>query len=171
MFFLQSKVNASFYGGSNLTFVVRQSSVQVIMKLDRGVYGVVEVSAADDNHVMVLCSWNDFFKKHLTNPDHQLSKFYTLCPKLGQALCGESDISFIREPFNAFGMLVPFTHGRYPTMFLSDEIIDAAQKVLQFNLDIRHEIYTKIPFPQWKHDLCEMFWCIFQFGIYGMKYE
>ncbi len=157
MFFLQSKVNASFYGGSNLTFVVRQTTVQVIMKLDRGFYGIVDIGVNDQNHVMVMCSWDDFFTKHFTNPDHQLSKFYTVCPKLGQSLCGESDISYIRAPLNAFGMLVPFTHGRYPTMFLSDDIIDASQKVLQFNLDIRHEIYTKIPFPQWKHDLCQLF--------------
>ncbi len=161
VFFLQPKVNASFYGGSNLTFAVRQSTVQVIMKLDRGFYGIVDIGVNDKSHVMVMCSWEDFFKKHFTSPDHQLAKFYSVCPKLGQALCGESDISFIREPLNAFGMLVPFTLGRYPTMFLSDEIIGAAQTVLQYNLDIRREIITKIPFPQWKHDLCQMFWCTF----------
>ena len=157
MFFLQSKVNASFYGGSNLTFAVRQTSVQVYMKLDRGVYGVVDVGANDSNQAMIMCSWDDFFRQHFTNPDFQLAKFYSICPKLGKALCGESDISFIREPLNAFGKLVPLKPGKYATMFLTDEIIDTAQKVLQYNLEIHHEIITKIPFLQWKKDLQLLF--------------
>ena len=45
MFFLQPKVNASFYGGSNLTIAVKQQGIHVIMKIDRGVYGIVEVNA------------------------------------------------------------------------------------------------------------------------------
>jgi hypothetical protein len=97
MFFLQSKSTAAFYGGSNLTFALRQSSPQVIMKIDRGVYGIVEVNATFNGGLMVMCSWDDFFTKHLTNPD------------------------------------------------------------VQFNLDVHHEIMTKIPFPQWKRDLRELF--------------
>ena len=38
MFFLQPKSPASFYGGSNLTVVLRQDRAQVIMKIDRGIY-------------------------------------------------------------------------------------------------------------------------------------
>lgn len=142
MFFLQSKVNASFYSGSNLTFVVRKTDVQVIMKLDRGIYGVVEVGAYDDHTAMVLCSWEDFFKKHFTNPDLQLAKFYTLCPKLGKALCGESEISFISGHLNAFGKSAPLKRGRFATMFLSDEIFETAQEVLRYNIEIRNEILT-----------------------------
>ena len=158
MFFLQPKVNASFYGGSNLTFAIRQSAPQVIMKIDRGVYGVVEINATTDHGLMVMCSWDNFFDRHFTNPDVQFPKLYKECPKLGKSMTNEGDFDFVQAPVNGFGTEIPLKHGKYIiNSFFSDEVLDMAQKVLQFNLDVYHEIGTKIPFPQWKRDLRELF--------------
>ena len=40
---------------------------------------------------------------------------------------------------------------------LPQDVLDMARKVMQRNLIIYHEVLTKIPFPQWKRDLREMF--------------
>ena len=158
MFFLQPKSTAAFYGGSNLTFALRQSSPQVIMKIDRGVYGIVEVYATFNGGLMIMCSWDDFFTKHLTNPDVQFPKIYKECPKLGKSMSEGAVFDFIQAPVNGFGTEIPLKQGKYIiNSFFSDEVLDTAQKVLQFNLDVHHEIMTKIPFPQWKRDLRELF--------------
>ena len=158
MFFLQPKSPASFYGGSNLTCALRQDRAQVIMKIDRGIYALVDVIATDEHHVMVMCQWDGFMTKHLTNPEQQIAKFYDACPELRKALTGASDIDFIQSPTDGFGNEMPMEHRKYIfCSFFAEEVIDMAREVMQRNLIIYHEVVTKIPFPQWRHDIKDFF--------------
>ena len=158
MFFLQPKSPASFYGGSNLTVALRQDRAQVIMKIDRGIYALVDVIATDEHHVMVMCQWGGFMTKHLTNPEQQIAKFYDACPELRKALTGASDIDFIQSPTDGFGKEMPMKHRKYIfCSFFAEEVIDMAREVMQRNLIIYHEVVTKIPFPQWRHDIKDFF--------------
>ena len=70
------------------------------MKIDRGVYGVVEINATTDHGLMVMCSWDNFFDRHFTNPDVQFPKLYKECPKLGKSMTNEGDFDFVQAPVN-----------------------------------------------------------------------
>lgn len=158
MFFLQRKSPASFYGGSNLTIAIRQDRVQVIMKIGRGLYAAVDVVATDERHVIVMCQWDGFMTRHLTNSEQQIAKFYDACPNLRKALTGNYDIDYIQAPTDGFGKEMPMEYHRYIfNSLVADDILDMARKVMQLNIIIYQELLTQIPFPQWKRDIREMF--------------
>lgn len=63
MFFVTTRTKAQFYNNSQLTFLVRKECVDIIFKVQRGLYLTVNVSAISRGRLLLACCWDNFFNR------------------------------------------------------------------------------------------------------------
>ncbi len=161
MFFLANRCKASFYNKSNYTFWIKKDAVDIIFKVKRGVYLTVSVSALSDNRLLLSCAWDDFFNmfRQLPNKKSVLHRLKS-CPNCFKLLSGalifkiasltaeQTDCHIIYEiPNKGTGHLFDC---------MTDYVVEAAIKLMKYNLDLFVEIENRCPLESWKVKLKEM---------------
>ena len=69
---LDSKAGAAYLAEiPNTTLCVKKDCIELIYKMDRGLYIVINVMRANATELMLLAEWGDYFDR-LKNPDAQM---------------------------------------------------------------------------------------------------
>lgn len=69
---LDSKAGATYLTEApNTTLCVKKDGIELIYKMDRGLYVVINVMRASATELMLLAEWGDYFDR-LKNPDVQM---------------------------------------------------------------------------------------------------
>ena len=56
MFFINNRCKAQFYNDSQMTFLVQKDHVDIIFKVNKGVYLTVEVYALSEGRLLMACA-------------------------------------------------------------------------------------------------------------------
>ena len=140
------------------TISVRKDCVELVSKVDRGVYAITNLVSAGNGQMRIIANWGRFFDM-LQNPDVQLPRCKATCPMLYRLLTnsldgitlarkkGESDYSVCR--------LVPMT-GFIPLLSITKEVLDINRDFVNTMIDICNELSHNPPFPGWKDGLDEL---------------
>ena len=63
MFFISNRTKAQFYNDSQMTFLVQKDYVDIIFKVNKGVYLTVEVYALSQGRLLLACAWGEFWNR------------------------------------------------------------------------------------------------------------
>lgn len=160
MFFISKSTKAQFYNESQLTFLVKKDCVNLIFKIQRGVYLTVLVSALSNDRILLACAWDSFWNRirNMQNATEVLMKLKKTCPLSAEIFSATDGPHFVfldkeqQEGAVAFVMKV---NGKFNSFidFLQDEVIDKAGELIRYNLNLQVELEEKCPFPLWKEDM------------------
>ncbi len=143
----------------DVTYITRKSYVEIVIASKSDWYGVVAVEFAGNNRLLVFCNWGKFLYKFRATPEigRILSKVDGKCPRLYDLLTAKNDCFLMisdKEGYSGVGKYVdidvkfPFLHA------VTDErVLDAAEAVLRYSLDMMNEVLDKSPYEEWKGDL------------------
>lgn len=163
--FLSTTAGATFNEQTpNLTFAVRKTCIELIFKIDRGVYAIINMSHGTIDKVLLTANWNRFFQR-VKNPDAQIPRVKKACPTLYKVWAVE-DEDGIRQAsvldwtgnkeFDAFCLLVDVPERIALIDCLSPKVRITAGTLLNKCLDIYNELHHNPPFPAWKQGLDEL---------------
>ena len=142
----------------SVTVNVRKDCVELVSKVDKGVYAVTNLVSAGNGQMRIIANWGRFFDR-VQNPEVQLPRCKATCPTLYRLLTesldgimllkkkGESDYSVSR--------LVPMT-GIIPLLSITKEVLDINRDFVNTMIDICNELSNNPPFPGWKDGLDEL---------------
>ena len=140
------------------TINVRKDCVELISKVDSGVYAITNLKSAGNGQMRIIANWGRFFDL-IQNPEVQIPRCKTSCPTLYRLLTnsfeniilakknGDSDYSVCR--------LVPMT-GVIPLLSITKEVLDINKDFVNMMIDICNELSHNPPFPAWKAKLEEL---------------
>ena len=140
------------------TINVRKDCVELVSKVDSGVYAITNLKSAGNGQMWIIANWGRFFDL-LQNPKVQLPRCMSTCPKLFKLLTnsidgillakktGERDYSICRK--------VPMT-GIIPLLSITKEVLDINKDFVNMMIDICNELSHNPPFPAWKDGLNEL---------------
>lgn len=57
MFFISNRTKASFYNNRQITFLVEKDCVDIIFKVQKGVYLMVQVYSLSEGRLLMACPW------------------------------------------------------------------------------------------------------------------
>ena len=63
MFFISNRTKASFYNNSQITFLVEKDCVDIIFKVQKGVYLAVQVYSLAEGRLLLACPWGEFWNR------------------------------------------------------------------------------------------------------------
>lgn len=141
-----------------VTVCVRKECVELVSKVDRGVYAVTSLVPAGNGQMRLIANWGRFFDR-IQNPEVQLPRCKSICPVLYKLLTdsldgitlakrkGEDDYSVFR--------LVPMA-GVIPLLSITKEVLDINRNFVNTMIDICNELSNNPPFPGWKGGLDEL---------------
>jgi hypothetical protein len=161
--FFSDKAGASFYvQAPNYTSVIRKYYIELIFKIQKGHYGIVNMSAAGNGKAILSVCWNEYFKR-LQNPAVQMPKIRKCCPTLYNILVGEGTIydGRINDPtddkdYDCICMEVDVPKDTALIHCLNRDIRDKANMLLNTCIDCYNELVKNPPFPAWKDGLDEL---------------
>lgn len=140
------------------TFCVRKDCVELVSKVDRGVYAITNLVSAGNGQMRIIANWGCFFDM-LQNPDVQLPRCKATCPQLYRLLTDSLDgISLAKkkgESDNLVCRLVPMT-GIIPLLSITKDVLDINRDFVNTMIDICNELSHNPPFPGWKDKLKEL---------------
>jgi hypothetical protein len=140
------------------TINVRKDCVELVSKVDSGVYAITNLKSAGNGQMRIIANWGRFFDL-IQNPEVQIPRCKTSCPTLYRLLTnsfeniilakknGDSDYSVCR--------LVPMT-GVIPLLSITKEVLDINKDFVNMMIDICNELSHNPPFPAWKDKLEEL---------------
>ena len=75
MFFISNRTKASFYNNSQITFLVEKDCVDIIFKVQKGVYLTVQVYSLYEGRLLLACPWGEFWNrlKRMRESSHTLA--------------------------------------------------------------------------------------------------
>ena len=75
MFFLSNRTKAQFYGDGQMTFLVQKDHVDIIFKVQKGVYLTVQVYSLAEGRLLLACPWGEFWnrRKRMRNREEVLA--------------------------------------------------------------------------------------------------
>lgn len=80
--FLSTKAGTTFNSSSpNFTVAVRKDGIELIIKAERGCYGVLNLFYVGKGKAIIETNWGNCFS-YLSNPDVQMPRIKKNCPKL-----------------------------------------------------------------------------------------
>lgn len=141
-----------------VTINVRKDCVELVSKVDRGVYAVTNLVSAGNGQMRIVANWGHFFDR-IKNPEVQLHRCKATCPTLYRLLTdsldgftlakkkGESDYSVFR--------LVPMA-GVIPLLSITKEVLGINKDFVNTLINICNELSDNPPFPGWKDGLNEL---------------
>ena len=163
MFFISKRTKAQFYNESQMSFLVQKDCVDIIFKIQRGLYLTVSVSALSDDRLLLACAWDSFWNRirNMKNAADVLKKLKKPCP-LAVEIFSETDgphfVFLNKEQMEGAVALEMKVDGKLGSFldFLKEEVIVKASELIKYNLNLQVELEEKCPFPQWKKDLNEL---------------
>lgn len=163
--FLSRTAGATFHEETpNVTICVRKTCVEIIFKLDKGLYAIVNVMHAENDEVLLIINWDQYLKR-IQNPDVQIPRIKKCCQKLYDALviADKGKVQSIEvfdsadnKNIDAFGIFVSVPANKPLISLITPEIHQKARELAQQGLDMYHELYNNPPFPAWKPGLKEV---------------
>ncbi len=158
--FLSSTAGATFYEGeSNFTVNVRKDTIELIVKINRGVYGIVNLNQGPEGKLILMASWGKYFQR-FQNPSVQLPKIEKTCPKLYQLLTmGYKDMNMIESYLSeGMGIAMLVDDNGSPNLLcnITDDLVDKVFDMVNALVEIVTEISKNPPFPAWKDGLGEV---------------
>ena len=98
--FIDKKAGASFLKDYSYTYAVRQSHVELIIKVNKGVYGIICLIPVGVDQLAITCGWGTFFNRlnNHENPGKLLQKLEKSCPTVCDLFTGQTPYSFISFP-------------------------------------------------------------------------
>ena len=157
---LDSKAGATYLAEiPNTTLCVKKDCIELIYKMDRGLYIVINVMRANATELMLLAEWGDYFDR-LKNPDAQMPQIRKTCPTLYKVLIGEDadGIGYAKAASGSKGLVLSHKVEKFKPLFccITDEMMEDFQKLVNKNLDIYNELRDNPPFPAWKDGLADL---------------
>ena len=158
--FVDKKAGATFLKGYSYTYAVRQNHIEMILKVNKGLYGVVCLVPIGINQLSLTCCWGTFFNRlnNHENPGRLLQMLEKHCPTVCNLFTGETPYTFISFPDEDNIGAISFTIDTEPDFNLLDfigdkKVLDEADKLFSFNCKLYNEIKDKCPFEGWKKGL------------------
>lgn len=163
MFFLTSQTKAKFYNESQMTFLVQKDSIDIIFKINRGVYITVNVYSLSDGRLLLACSWDNFFNrlKSMRNRNEVLCKLKKVCPLAANIFTNtvSPHFAYIDKDKENGAVVVEMKapiQSNSVADFLHEKVISKAMELVKYNLNLQVELEEKCPFPAWTNDLEKM---------------
>ncbi len=159
--FVQRTAGVTFYQGETSSIVIRKDYVEYVFKLEGGWFGVVNLMVHNPNEVLLFLDWAHFFKRVTNHEDinkllHMLEK---PCPTVFRLLTKGGKYSMVTLPFfdkMGISCRIPLKTDRCIMELLGNPtVVKEAGDLLNYGLDIYHEINKSCPFPGWKKGLVE----------------
>lgn len=160
MFFVTTRTKAQFYNNSQLTFLVRKECVDIIFKVQRGLYLTVNVSAISRGRLLLACCWDNFFNRlrNIKKNNSVLAELKKSCP-LTYSIFEITDnphFAFVDKELKS-GAIVLEMAAPVLTDNISDylhaKVVEESMSLMKFNLNLLVEIEENCPFSQWRKDL------------------
>ena len=157
--FLSSTAGASFNQElPTQTVCVRKDSVELVSKVDKGVYAITNLVSAGNGQMRIIANWGRFFDR-VQNPEVQLPRCKATCPTLYRLLTESLDgIMLLKKKGESdyfVNRLVPMT-GIIPLLSITKGMLDINRDFVNTLIDICNELSNNPPFPGWKDGLDEL---------------
>ena len=140
------------------TFNVRKDCVELVCKVDRGVYAVTNLVSAGNGQMRIIANWGRFFDM-IQNPDVQLPRCKATCPLLYRLLTNSLDGIMLAKKKGESGYsvcrLVPMA-GVIPLLSITKEVLDINKVFVNTMVEICNELSNNPSFPGWKDGLDEL---------------
>lgn len=157
--FLSNKAGATFNESMpNFTTNVRKEGLELIIKIARGTYGIINLLFIEEDKIVLAANWGDYFA-YLQNEEVQLPRIEKTCPQLFSFLTeGKEGIHHIKssEGTHLIGKFITVPKGENIFTCLTNDIIDDAFTICRLCLDLNNEIAANPPFPAWKARLGDL---------------
>ena len=163
MFFLSNRTKAQFYGGGQMTFLVQKDHVDIIFKVNKGVYLTVEVYSLSEGRLLLACAWGEFWNrlKRMRNREEVLEKLKKACPLAANIFTNTVAPHFAytdtEQKMDAVvvEMKAPAQTNSIAD-YLHEKVVEKAMELMKYNLNLYVELDEKCLFAQWKSDLKNM---------------
>lgn len=160
--FIDKKAGATFLKDYSHTYAVRQNHVELIIKVNKGVYGIICLVPVGVDRLGIVCGWGTFFNRlnNHENPGKLLQKLEKSCPTVCDLFTGQTPYSFISFPsennIGAVSLMIDTEPDFNLLNFIGDKnVIEEAEKLFSFNCKLYNEIKEKCPFEGWKKGLLD----------------
>lgn len=163
MFFLSNRTKAQFYGEGQMTFLVQKDHVDIIFKVNKGVYLTVEVYSLSEGRLLLAGAWGEFWNrlKRMRNREEVLAKLKKACPLTANIFTNTvaPHFAYIDTEQNVGAVVVEMTAPAQTNSiadYLHEKVVEKAMELMKYNLNLYVELDEKCPFAQWKSDLKNM---------------
>ena len=163
MFFLSNRTKAQFYGEGQMTFLVQKDHVDIIFKVNKGVYLTVEVYALSEGRLLLACTWGEFWNrlKRMRNREEVLAKLKKACPLAANIFTNQvaPHFAYINNELTQGAVVVEMKAPAQTNNiadYLHEKVVEKAMDLMKYNLNLYVELDGKCPFLQWKNDLKNM---------------
>ena len=163
MFFLSNRTKAQFYGGGQMTFLVQKDHVDIIFKVNKGVYLTVEVYSLSEGRLLLACAWGEFLNrlKRMRNREEVLAKLKKACPLAANIFTNTVAPHFAYTDTEQKMDAVVVEMKAPPQTnsiadYLHEKVVEKAMELMKNNLNLYVELDEKCLFAQWKSDLKNM---------------
>lgn len=160
MSFIHKRTSAQFYNNSQMTFLVQKDCVDIIFKIQRGVYLTVSVYALSKGRFLLACAWGEFWNrlKKMRNREDVLARLRKACPLAANIFTNTVSPHFVyMDKDETLGAVVVEMKAPVQTNniadYLHEKVVDKAIELMGYNLNLYTELEEKCPFPAWKQDL------------------
>lgn len=177
MFFISNRTKAQFYNDSQMTFLVQKDHVDIIFKVNKGIYLTVEVYSLSEGRLLLACTWGEFWNrlKRMRNREEVLAKLKKACPLAANIFTNQVAPHFAYlDPSTSYFDFAQHKSGTGQTQgavvvemkapaqtnsiadYLHEKVVEKAMELMKYNLNLYVELDEKCPFAQWKSDLKNM---------------
>lgn len=153
--FIAHKSYSSFYKGQKMTFRCLKHSLEVIVRLKMGLYGVVTIIPENKHEISLICNWGRYFDRirNCGTPDKVLERLKKPCPLTYQVLSGLHEIKLARfDEGGTYGLVkaMPFDVSNDLFTILGDaDVRTACYKLLDISVKLYWEIHDNSPLKNW----------------------
>ena len=160
MFFINNRCKAQFYNDSQMTFLVQKDHVDIIFKVNKGVYLTVGAYALSEGRLLLACPWGEFWNrlKRMRNREEVLVKLKKACPLAANIFTNISAPHFAfvdkeqKQGAVVLEMKAPIQTNSIAD-FLHEKVVEKAMELMKYNLHLHVSLEEKCPFREWKKDI------------------
>lgn len=162
--FFSDKAGATFNQEMpTFTYAVRKNCVELIFKLNRGCYAILNLQRAPKDKLILTANWHHYFNR-IQNPAVQYPKIKKCCPKLYTILKGDDPDGVMQmestdedgTKIYGFGMIIEDPQGESLPLTIDNDLMEAGRTLVNKVLAVYRELYHTPPFPAWKTGLEEI---------------
>lgn len=162
--FFSDKAGATFnFEMPTFTYAVRKNCIELIYKLNRGCYAILNLQRAAKNQLVLTANWHHYFNR-IQNPAVQYPKIEKCCPNLYTILKGDDPDGVMQvestdedgTKIYGFGMLIEDPQGESLPLTIDNDLMGAGRTLVNKVLAVYRELYHTPPFPAWKTGLEEI---------------
>ncbi len=158
------RAGATFLGEApRMTVAVRKDCVELVWKIQSGVYLTVNLCRVDGERGMLFAGWGRYWRR-LANEKAQMPKVEKCCPLLYGILVGEDPDGVTQMDFgrsaedceNGFGVDVTLPKGLPLYACLTPAVLNKAERLHVKMMNVYNELVECPPFPDWYSGLGEV---------------